>query len=65
MAGAGDVRRISDLAARSEIGDAMDSYGLIETEEIARLLGLPVEQVQRVMLDLDTDMPADDLDDEM
>lgn len=65
MTDAGGMRQVSDLAARSEVADAIDSYGLSEADEIARLLGLPLEQVERVLLELDSEMPLDELDDEM
>lgn len=56
-------RKVSDLAARTEVLDAMDSYGLSDPKELARHLDLSVDQVQRVLLDLETDDQLDDLDD--
>lgn len=65
MATASDSRKISDLAARCEIHDAMDTYGMTEADDIAEYLQLPLEQVHRVQLVLETELPPDDIDDEM
>ncbi len=54
--------RISDLAARSKIDSAMDAYGLTEADALAEHLNLPLDQVERVLLELETSGPPDDLD---
>ncbi|MEX0760058.1 MAG: hypothetical protein WD100_10805 [Tistlia sp.] len=63
MADPTEDRSLSDLAAREEIYEAMDIYGLTEAEEIAAQLGLPLEQVERVLRTLETELPLDDIED--
>lgn len=57
-------RQISDLAARSEIYDSMDTYGLTAAEDIANHLDLPLEQVRRVQLTLETELSLDDIEED-
>ena len=54
--------RISDLAARSKIDSARDAYGLTEADALAEHLNLPLDQVERVLLDLETSDPPDGLE---
>lgn len=64
MASLGEPGQISDLAARDKVYEAMDTYGLTEAEEIAQHADLPLEQVQRVLATLETELPLDDIEGE-
>ncbi|SMF12231.1 hypothetical protein SAMN06265365_105225 [Tistlia consotensis] len=59
-----DPRKISDVTARGEVYEAMDTYGLTEAQDIAQHLNLPLAQVERVLRNLQTELPLDDLGEE-